>query len=98
MSKPNKPSNTEKFIKPLVTIGNKKHVLQAIFDGDPQEMPELKSVGVIKLASTNTWVDYVITTKGKEVVSIEVGEPNLRQIVEDVAKINFVEQFMSVEA
>lgn len=93
MSKPKQSTKVERRID-----DGKTHVLDQLFEGPKAEMPELKSVGVAKLQGTNTWIDYVITTRGKEVLSIEVGEPNLRQIVEDTAKINFVEQFMSVEA
>jgi hypothetical protein len=52
-------------------------------------MPELKAVGYAKTAKG--WVSYTLTTKGKEVLSIEVSDPDQRQIAEEQAKIAFVE-------
>ena len=96
MSKP-KQQSTKQIIKPLVDSGRGGHPLALLFDGDPDNMPELKSVGCVKLEDTNTWVDYTIVSKGREIISVEVGEPNLRQIAEDTAKINFVESFMGAD-
>lgn len=74
---------------------SKQHVLKTLFDSD--EAPELKSVGYVKLPGTRSFVSYVITSKGREILKIEVNEPNLRLIAEDEAKISFVNLFEEEE-
>lgn len=59
------------------------------------DMPEFKSVGYAKVGSG--WVSYVATFKGREVLSLVVAEPDMRQIAEEQAKISFVETFSDQE-
>lgn len=93
MAKPlKKPVAKEEFVKPLIRSGDQKHAFEAMFESD--KMPTLKSVGYAQLEGTSHFVSYVLTTRGKEVLNIEVSEPNLRSITEDSAKITFIDQFM----
>lgn len=57
-------------------------------------MPTFKCVGMAKIDGTNRWVSYVITAKGKSILSIEAGEPELFEVAESAAKTAFVHQFM----
>lgn len=96
MAKSKKLTSTDAaVIKPLIRVEGEQHVLESLFSGDKSELPTLKSIGYAKLTGTNTWVSYVITTKGKEVLTIEVDEPNLRTVAEESSKINFVNEFMT---
>lgn len=89
---------TKSVIKPLVKVGNEKHQLESLFDGDPELLPEIKSIGYAKISNKIAgWVSYVITTKGKEVISVEVSEPDMRDIAEEMSKLNFVQNFIDHE-
>ena len=90
-----KQKQTEGIVKPSVQVSGQKHALEKLFDGDA--VPELKSIGYTKLGGANSWVSYVITTKGREVVSIEIDEPNMRTLAEEASKINFVTVFVDQE-
>lgn len=82
------------LIQPLIRAEGEKHVLEEIFEGDPAQMPTLKSIGYACIPGTTSWVSYVIETKGREVISITVDEPNHRSIAEESSKINFVNALM----
>jgi len=85
-------------IKPLIRSNDEQHILEAIFDGDEEDMPVVKSVGYTNLRTgPNSWISYTITTKGREVISFEVSEPDARLVAEDGAKIAFVQEFTNVE-
>lgn len=86
---------TDSIIQPLIRVEGEQHVFEKIFDETPEKLPTLKSIGYSNIEGTNTWVSYVLTTKGKDVLSIEVDEPNLRAIAEESSKINFVNHFMN---
>lgn len=90
MARPKKITENKdaSIVRPLVVVEGESHILKTL-----SEMPMLKSVGYVKLDGTNSWISYTITSQGKSVLSIEVGEPNLRAIAEESAKISFVEQF-----
>ncbi len=89
---PKKPSDIiEESIK--VEGSTKKHALKQLFDEDAA--PQIKSIGYAGIPGTNRYISYIITTQGKEVLKIEVSEPDLRAIAEDEAKINFVNCFMA---
>lgn len=87
-------AKTKEIIQPLIRVEGEDHMLEKIFDGDSSSYPELKSIGYMQLKSGNHWVSYVITTKGREVIKIEVSEPDLRAIAEESSKINFVNCFV----
>lgn len=70
------------------------HPLAALFDGKSELMPEVKSIGYMRLPDTNLFVSFVMISKGREIISVEVEQPNLRAIAEESAKIAFVTQFM----
>lgn len=96
MAKPAK--KTESIVKPVVRVAGELHALEKILDGDPDKIPTIKSVGCMRVSpDSNSWISYTILTKGREVISIEVDEPNLRGVAEESAKINFVQQFMDQE-
>lgn len=98
MSRKNKETNLSSIVKTHVSQGKTKHPLQAILDGDPKDFPILKSIGYASMGTGASWVSYVITSRGTEILSIDVSEPNLKQIAEDTAKMEFVEQLMDKEA
>lgn len=84
------------FIKPLVQVDGDKHELQRLVEEG--EEPEIKSVGYMPLKNgTRGWVSYTITTKGNQVINMEVSEPDLRDIAEETAKIAFVSIFHDQE-
>lgn len=96
MAKPSKKSQS--IVKPVLVESGKQHALAKIFDGDPNKVPTIKSVGCMRLSpDSNSWISYTITSRGREVLSIEVDEPNLRGVAEESAKINFVHAFMDQE-
>lgn len=74
---------------------SKEHPLKTLFDGSPESWPTLFSVGYAQLPDSNKFVSYVITFKGKEMIKMQVSQPDFRQVAEDEAKINFVNKFMS---
>lgn len=90
MSKLKKP-----IIEPIIRFVNepKEHVLEKLMSGETP--PTLISVGSINVPGTNTYVSYVLHSKGNEVLKIEVGEPNLKLISDDEAKINFVNHVLA---
>ena len=88
------------IIRPSVqfdNVGTKAHVLAQIFDGNKKDLPIIKSVGVFNVPGYSTYFSFVMQTKGREVISIEVEEPNLRSIAEESAKMAFIETFMTAE-
>ena len=98
MARPKKELNSA-VIKPMIRANGEKHLLEELFDGDPDDMPEIRSVGYMRLhKGTGGWVSYIITTKGREVINIEIDEPNLKDIAEESAKIAFVSTFIDHEA
>lgn len=78
------------IITPLVKVTGENNILEDLWAGN--EAPELKSIGFARLGSG--WVSYVMTTKGKEVINIQISEPDKRGIAEESSKINFVTYFM----
>lgn len=99
MARKQKQTSTEtntvsKIVVPLIRSGDDKHPLETIFEGNPKHIPVLKAVGFAPMGVGNSWVSYIITTRGNEVLSIQVSEPNLRQIAEESAKTDFVTEFM----
>lgn len=85
------------IVAPSIQVEGKKNVLCQLFDGDPAKIPVLRSVGYAEVPGTNTFIAYTIHSKGREIVKIEVEEPNLRAIAEESAKIFFVNTFMMGE-
>jgi hypothetical protein len=89
---PDQKISRETIVKPIIQVGDLPHELQKL--EQQGEMPILKSVGVGKLdPNSRYFVSYVITTRGKEVLSIEISEPNLRAISIEEAKTEFVIKF-----
>lgn len=87
------------IVKPIIREGDKKHLLEIMLDGDPNKYPIIKAVGYMPIRDGQAgWISYTITTKGREVLSIEVSEPDGRLLAEDGAKIAFVNQFIDHEA
>lgn len=87
----------ESLIQPSVIEDGHPHVFEKIWDGDQSKMPVLKSIGYVRLPNTNQWVSYILTSKGKDVLSIEADSPNDRLVAEDATRVNFVSQFMDLE-
>lgn len=93
MAKPTK-QEVKSIVKPTVSFNDsKEHVLATLLAEN--SAPVIESVGVFKVPNTNRYVSFVMKTQGKEVISIEVNEPDLRAIAEEAAKISFVDKFMS---
>lgn len=84
-------------IKPSVIIEGEQHIFQKL--EKDSKLPEMKAIGYMDLGQgkLHNWVSYVITIKGDKVLSIEVDEPNMRQIAEEATKINFTTLFMDVD-
>lgn len=92
------PQTKEKrssVITPLIRVEGKKNILEEIFDGPEDDIPELKAVGYARVGSNRAgWVSYVVTFKGTKVIDVQVTEPELRNIVEETTRIDFVTNFM----
>ncbi len=86
-------SEAQSIVKPLIQEGDKKHALESLFEGGSEGLPLLKSVGFGQV-EVGKWISYVITSRGKEILSIEVSEPDQRPIAEDNAKTAFVTQLL----
>lgn len=84
------------IIKPIITTTD-EHPLLALFTQHPELLLPITSIGLVKLPDTNKYISYTIVSKGSEIISIEVAEPDLRAIAEEAGKISFVEHFMSKE-
>lgn len=83
------------IIEPIINVEGQNHVLDNL---DNSEMPILTSVGFGRVSdSSNSYVSYIIKTQGDKVISIEVGEPNLKAIAVDEAKIAFVSTLLDKE-
>lgn len=80
------------IVQPTVTFGDdKQHVVAELLDSE--NPPVITSIGYMRVPNKNTFVAYTIKSKGREILSIEVEEPNLRMIAEDSAKMFFVSNF-----
>lgn len=86
----------EDIVQPTISFdGDKEHALKALFKED--KAPVLKSIGYATIPGVERYgryVSYVITSQGDKILNIEVGQPNLKAIAEDEAKISFVTEFM----
>lgn len=89
----------EDIVQPSVVFdGDKDHALRLLFKQN--EAPVLKSIGfgpIPGVEGYGRFVSYVMTSQGDKILSIEVGQPNLKPIAEDEAKIAFVTNFMGDE-
>lgn len=84
------------FIKPAIRVNGQDHVIETLFKQG--KTPKFAAVGVSQLEpGKNSWVSYLLEIVGDKVVSMEVGEPNLRAIAEEEAKIGFVTKFLDAE-
>lgn len=94
-AKPEPKLPLSSIVCPIVTIQDgPKHVLADIFDKDPLKIPVIKSVAVMRVPHKSTFMSLVIYSQGDKVIKIEVGEPNLREIAIDEAKLEFVSKFV----
>jgi len=92
----------ENIFRPMVRVMDRdperlgqpiKHPLELVYESNPDSLPEMKAVGYMRVSPLkNEWVSYTVTFKGKEVLYIQVGEPNLKQIAVDESKIAFYDE------
>lgn len=89
-------SKKKVIVKPEIKT-EETNALVELFEAG--EAPILTSIGYAKLseAGQNNWVAYTMKSKGKEVLSIDVTEPDARSVAEDLSKISFVNSFMAPE-
>ena len=89
----------QKIVKSVISVeGESEHPLSVAVSGPTPDQPEIKSVGFMRVnGNSNSWVSYVIITKGDKVISITVDEPNMRTVAEESAKISFVNLFTDQE-
>lgn len=97
MSKKLSKEEVLNIIKPIIQSEGQPHPLQQIFQQKPELLQEITSIGLLKVPDSNKYISYIIVSKGTEIISIEVSEPDLRSITEELCKINFVEKFMNKE-
>lgn len=90
-------SEVKSIVKPLIQEEGYVHPLTDMFKQKPELLQTLTSIGIYRIPDSNKFVSYVIKSKGAEIVSLEVSEPDLRAIAEEASKIAFVELFMSKE-
>lgn len=92
-----KKQSAAEVIKPLVQVEGEKHILQEAYEAG-EDLPIITAVGFMRVApGSKDFVSYKLKVQGREVISIEVGEPNLKAIAEDEAKIAFVTSFIDQE-
>ncbi len=84
----------DSLIQPLIRVAGEKHLLEKLMEADA--MPEMKAVGYMNLdpSRRHHFISYVVTFKGHRVLKIEVSEPNMKLLVEEESKINFVQSLM----
>lgn len=80
----------------VAVLDSKPHAMKELF-GDASSVPVLKSVGIAKIPGSNSFVSFVVKTKGREVLEVEVDEPNARYVAEDMTKVHCMELFGSEE-
>lgn len=85
-------ADPDSWIQPLVRVKGEKHIFEQLFEQG--KLPELKAVGYIQAKPGNNWVSYTMTIRGREIIKMEVAEPDLREIAEETAKINFVQELV----
>lgn len=92
MAKSNKKEEVKPLIQPIIRVEGESHIFEDMEAAD--ELPVITSIGYTRVApNSRDYVSYVIKSKGREVLSIEVSEPNARLIAVDDAKLNFMTQF-----
>lgn len=70
-------------------------LLTAMSAEDIEALPELTAVGIYKVPDSPYYVSFKIKSKGGLVTHLKVEEPNIRQVAEESAKIDFVNEFMN---
>lgn len=91
-SKKSKDEVKESIIKPLIKMEGETHLFEELEAAD--ELPVIKSIGYCRVApNSRDYVSYTIVSRGREVLSIEVSEPNARLIAVDDAKLAFMTVF-----
>lgn len=91
MAKPSK-SKKQSIVQPLIKMEGEKHLFEELEEAN--ELPIIKSIGYMRVApNSRDYVSYTITSRGHEVLSIEVSEPNARLIAVDDAKLAFMTVF-----
>jgi hypothetical protein len=90
----------ETVVKPYIRVKGQPHRFEEL---DAQnKLPELTSIGLCKVSGLdegrrNDWISYVLKTRGREIISLEVSEPDHKAIAEDNCKTIFVNLFMNQE-
>lgn len=86
------------IVKPVVKFDGDatKHALATLFDGPSEFLPIITSIGIKKIPDLSLYIAYKITSRGKEILNIEVTEPNHKAIVRDEL-VMFFEEFFEVE-
>lgn len=51
------------IVKPIAQVAGETHPLAELFEGDPKDIPVLKSIGIAQLSPGANWISYVIKTK-----------------------------------
>lgn len=82
------------FIEPTMKFEN--HTNEFIKHVE-EEQPELRAVGFARVPGTNNYAAYVLIVKGDKVIKMTVDEPNMRNVAEEAAKIQFVDIFVNSE-
>jgi hypothetical protein len=84
--------NQKSIIKPGIKVKGETHLFEDMEkDG---ELPVLVSVGMAKVhPNSKDWVSYKIKSRGKEILAVEVSEPDQKLIALDCAKVEFVNAF-----
>jgi len=92
MAKSNKKEEVQPLVQPIIRVEGEQNVFEELEAAG--ELPIITSIGYSRIApNSRDYVSYVIKSRGREVLSIEVSEPNARLIAVDDAKLNFMTQF-----
>lgn len=110
MAKKNKPTQDSEVLNPTEPTNNTSIVEPMMkFDGDVKphkfetyimngDQPVVKAIGYTRIPGTSEFVSYIYYIQGDKVLKVVVGEPNLRPIASDEAKVNYVQTFEGMDA
>lgn len=83
-------------INPEIRCNGEAHAIETMFKEG--RFPLIKCVGMTRISeNSNSWVSCDMEIVGGEIKKINVGEPNLKLIALDEAKVTFVTKFMGEE-
>lgn len=86
---------TQAVVKPNIIINGEKHQIQK-YQEEYKKLPDIKAVTCIKVGeNSNDWAMAVLTIVGDK-MEIDIGPTDVKMIIVDEAKEQFVKMFIDV--